>query len=367
MIKSVYIHIPFCNKICSYCDFCKMFYNKNLVNKYLEELEKEINNTYKNEVLDTIYIGGGTPSSLDIEELTKLFSITDKFIKSKNIEFTIECNFDSITKDKIDLFIKHGINRISFGLETTNKKFEEYLNRNIDLNKVEEIISYCKEKKLLNINIDLIYALKNQTINDLEKDLNYIIKLDVAHISIYSLIIEDNTLLAINNEKNISEDLDYEMYKYIYNYLNKFNYIHYEISNYSKDGYQSKHNSCYWNNDKYYGFGLGASSYIDNKRITNTRSITKYLEGLYVKDVEDIDIKADIEYEIILNLRKREGINLNKFKTKFNKELRELYNYDDLIKQELLVCIDNHLLIPEDKWYISNEIIVKILGSEIDG
>ena len=116
MIKSVYIHIPFCNKICSYCDFCKMFYNKDLVNKYLEELEREINNTYKNEVLDTIYIGGGTPSSLDIEELTKLFSITDKFKKNKNIEFTIECNFDSVTKEKIDLFIEHSINRISFGL-----------------------------------------------------------------------------------------------------------------------------------------------------------------------------------------------------------------------------------------------------------
>ena len=366
MVKSLYIHIPFCRNICSYCDFCKMFYNATLVNKYLDELANEISKNYNNEILDTIYIGGGTPSCLNNDELEKLFSITDRLRKNMDTEFSIECNFDSITKEKIDLLLRHGINRISFGLETTSEKQLKRLNRELDKDNVKDIIDYCHDKNLNNINIDLIYALNNQTINDLKDDLDFIISLDVSHISTYSLIIENNTVLAINNEKNISQDLDYKMFKFICDYLKKLNYNHYEISNFSRDGYYSKHNTCYWNNDEYYGFGLGASSFIGNKRIENTRSITKYLNKNYVKEIEVLDMRDMMEYEILLNLRKNTGIDLRLFEKKYHIQLKDIYNYDELTKQGLLYEVDDHLLIPEDKWYISNEIIVKILGSEID-
>ena len=365
--NSCYIHIPFCNKICSYCDFCKIYKDDKFVDKYLDALEKEIKSIYHKEVLDTIYIGGGTPSSLSINQLERLFNILKIFNKSKNIEYTIEGNFDTTSKEKLALYKKVGINRLSFGLESINKNNLKLLERNANQKQVEDTIKFAKEMGFNNINVDLIYALPNETIDILEKDLDFIFSLNIEHISCYSLIIEDHTILKINNIKNISEDLDYEMYNFICNKLKDNNYLHYEISNFSKENYQSKHNSCYWKNNRYYGFGLGASSYVGNKRITNTRSINKYLKENYILDIEELNILDTIEYEVILNLRRKEGINLKEFNNKYHQELKDVYDYEPLINKGLLVLDGNNLYIPEDKWYISNKIIVEILEGEKNG
>ena len=363
--KSCYIHIPFCNRICSYCDFCKIYYNKDLVERYLTSLKKEIESNYNQEVLKTIYIGGGTPSSLDTYELEYLFNILSILKKDKNIEFTIEGNFESTTKEKLDLYKKYGINRLSFGIESTNKDNLNFLERSLDKEKVKEVLDYAKEIGITNINVDLIYAIPKETNEILKKDIEYILSLNIPHISTYSLIIEDNTKLKINNEKNIDEEKDYEMYKTICNTLKNNNYNHYEISNFSKKGYESLHNTCYWNNDRYYGFGLGASSYINNIRSTNTRSITKYLKNDFIYEQETLSKKDEMEYEVILNLRKKDGINLELFKEKYNIDLINVYNYRNLLENKLLSLSNNNLSITEDKWYISNEIIVKLLGCEV--
>ena len=360
-IKNCYIHIPFCNKICSYCDFCKLYYDEKLVNKYLDELEKEISNIYQGEELETIYIGGGTPSALNNKQLERLFKVIEVFNKSNNIEFTIESNFENITKDKLLIYKKYGINRLSFGLESINKSNLSLLNRNITKNKVEDTINMCRELGFTNINIDLMYALPTEDIKILKEDLSYLFSLDVEHISTYSLIIEDHTMLKINGVINIPEDLDSEMYELICKEMKNHNYDHYEISNFSKTGYYSKHNLCYWNNEHYYGFGLGSSSYIDNKRITNTRSINRYLEGNYVLESIELSEIEMIEYEIMLNLRKSEGILLKDFKDKYQKDLLDIVDISELINNKLLIVEDNHVKIPEDKWYISNEIIVRML------
>lgn len=364
-VKSCYIHIPFCNKICSYCDFCKIYYNKDLIKRYLDSLKREIELNYKQEILETIYIGGGTPSSLDIDELEYLLKILSLLRKYENIEFTIEGNFESTTKEKLDLYKKYGINRLSFGIESIDKDNLQFLERNLDKDKVKEIIDYAKQIGISNINVDLIYAIPKETNEVLREDIEYILSLNVPHISTYSLIIEDNTKLKINNEKNISEEQDYEMYQIICKTLKQNNYNHYEISNFSKEGYESNHNTCYWNNDRYYGFGLGASSYINNLRSTNTKSITKYLKNEYIYEQEFLSKKDEMEYEVILNLRKKEGINLSLFKEKYNIDLINVYNYKNLLENKLLSLSDNKLSITEDKWYISNEIIVKLLGCEV--
>ncbi|MBQ6323652.1 MAG: radical SAM family heme chaperone HemW [Bacilli bacterium] len=366
MPKFCYIHIPFCKSICSYCDFCKLYYNEELVDKYLDALAEEINSKYKNESLETIYIGGGTPSSLNIKQLEKLFKILERLTKSNNIEYTIEGNIESTDINKLKLYKENGINRLSFGLETINKNNLNFLNRTLNIKKVQTIINQAREIGFQNINLDLMYALPKETITDLEKDLDYILSLDIEHISTYSLIIEEHTKIYLEKVKNISEDLDAKMYNYICQRLNTNEYEHYEISNFSKKGYQSKHNTCYWSNEEYYGFGLGASSYIDNERITNTRSINKYLNKEYIKEKEKITSKTKIEYEIMLNLRKNTGIDLKCFKDKYQKELKDLYDYKNLVKNKLLIESNNKLFIPEDKWYISNEIIVRLLGSEIN-
>lgn len=351
MIKNCYIHIPFCNKICSYCDFCKLYYDEKFVNRYLDELEKEIKSIYKGEVLDTIYIGGGTPSSLNNKQLERLFEILNLFNKSETVEFTIESNFENINEEKLLIYKKNGINRLSFGLESINENNLTFLNRNITKEKINNTINSCRSLGFNNINIDLIYALPVEDISILKNDLDYIFSLDIEHISTYSLMIEDHTMLKINNIENISEELDYEMYKLICKEMKKNNYYHYEISNFSKSGYESKHNLCYWNNDNYYGFGLGASSYIDNKRITNTRSINKYLKGNYRLDIIELSNNDLIEYKIMLNLRKAEGISLEEVKL----------DVRDLVKEGLLIEENNRVRIPEEKWYVSNEIILRVL------
>ena len=282
MTNSVYIHIPFCNHICSYCDFCKIYYNEKLVDKYLNELDKEIKNRYNNEVINTIYIGGGTPSSLDINQLKRLFE-TIKVFNTKDLEFTIECNIENITEEKMALFKQCGINRVSIGVQTLNDKHIKFLNRFHNKTDVKNKIELAK-KYINNINIDLIYAIPGETLEELSQDLDFIIDLDINHISAYSLIIEEHTKLFIYKVTNIDEEMDFEMYKLICKKLKENGYNHYEISNYSKKGYESKHNLVYWNNQMYYGFGLGASGYINNVRYENTRSINKYLSSNYIFD-----------------------------------------------------------------------------------
>jgi len=363
-IESAYIHIPFCEQICSYCDFCKLLYNENLVNKYLNKLKEEILSTYKGEKLKTIYIGGGTPSSLTIPQLNKLFDIIDIFNKENIYELTIECNFENTPEEKLELFKKRGVNRLSFGIESTDKKQLALLNRKLNKTHTKDIINYAKSIGIDNINVDLIYALPKQNINDLKIDLDFILSLGIKHISTYSLIIENHTLLSIKNIQNISQETDSEMYKFICSYLKKHEFNHYEISNFSKKGYESNHNLTYWNNLEYYGFGLGASSYIGNKRYSNTKSYTKYIKNIYLGDIEYLTEKDTIEYEIMLNLRTSKGISKETFYKKFNKNIESCYNYNNLILQGFLKEKDNYIYIPEDKWYISNEIIVRFLEGE---
>ena len=363
-MKNCYIHIPFCSKICSYCDFCKMFYNKKFVSDYLEALDREIYDVYRGEELETIYIGGGTPSSLDISELKKLFSTLEMFNRSKNLEFTIECNIENTDEDKIKLFSEVGINRISFGVESFNKKNLSLLERESSYEKVVELVKLCRKYGINNINVDLMYALPDEDIEVLRKDLEMIFSLDVEHISTYSLIIEDHTKLSINGIKNISEDLDSEMYDVICNEMKNHGYSHYEISNFCKKGYESRHNLCYWNNKSYYGFGLGASGYIDNRRYSNTRSLNEYIDGNIILEEDYLTDDDIMEYEVILNLRKKEGISLNDFYSKYEVNFSDVFDYKYLVEKKLLILENKHLYIPEDKWYISNEIIVKLLEGE---
>ena len=362
-IKSLYIHIPFCMQICSYCDFCKMFYNEKMVNDYLEELECEINKNYQEDHLKTIYIGGGTPSSLKPYQLDKLFSITNRLSIQKEYEFTFECNISDITKDLLQTLKQNKINRISIGIETINNKFFELINRSNDKENIKEKIKLVKEY-FTNINIDLMYAFPNETIEDLKNDLDFFKELEVPHISIYSLILEQNTKLYIYNTQPIDEELESKMYYYIINYLKSLGYNHYEISNFSKEGYESKHNLTYWNNEEYYGFGLSSGGYINNKRYTNTRSLNNYLKGQYIYEEEELDLKTKMENEMILGLRKIKGVKKEQFFSKYNFKITDIFDIMDMVDKKLLEDKDGYIYIPEDKLYLSNYILVNFIGGE---
>ena len=364
MISSVYIHIPFCNDICSYCDFCKIYYSSDVVDKYLYALENEIKNNYKNEIINTIYIGGGTPSSLSVEQLKRLFKIISIFnIDLK--EFTFECNIENIDEEKVKILAINGVNRISIGVQTFDEDILKLLNRKHNEQMVLEKINMIK-KYFDNINVDLMYAIAGENIDTVKKDIKKILELDVNHISTYSLIIEDNTILKNMKIEYIDDELDYEMYKLICNSLESNNYIHYETSNFSKKGYESKHNLVYWNNEHYYGFGAGASGYIDNIRYTNTKSVNNYILGKLNREEEILSLNEVIENEFILGFRKIKGIDINKLMDKYNLDINKIEFINKMINDNKLVLNDNYLSINKDLIYVSNDILLEFLGRDYE-
>lgn len=361
MSKSVYIHIPFCRNICSYCDFCKLLYKKDWADLYLNKLNEEILDRYLDDEIKTIYIGGGTPSCLSLSQIKKLLEICHNFHLSSQIEFTFECNLDDITEEILYLLKLNGVNRLSIGIQSFNEDNLYFLNRKHTLEEAEEKMALIRKLRFNNVNIDLMYALPTEDLSVLKKDLTMFLKLEPDHISTYSLMIEPHTMLYQKRIKPISEDMDSLMYKTIIKTLEKKDYHHYEVSNFAKEGYESKHNLTYWNNEEYYGFGLGASGYIDDIRYTNTKSLKNYLDGFYHGEQEILSLKDAMDNELMLGFRKCEGISLEKFKRKFGKNMEDCYPIKSLLKNKDLKEEDGYIFIPKDKFYIMNEILLKMI------
>lgn len=361
MARSVYIHIPFCKSLCSYCDFCKLFYVKKWVGEYLDTLYEEVKNMYEGEEIKTLYIGGGSPSILNSKELEKLGEIINLFNISKNCEITFEANINDLN----DIYLTHlknlGINRLSIGVESFNEKNLKLMGREADYDKASKIIKMARSKGFNNINIDFIYALPNEDLNTLKDDVKKILKLHPDHISAYSLILEPNTKMYLHYKTTVDEDLEYEMYKYIQRTIKRAGFVHYEVSNYAKPNKYAKHNLVYWLNGEYYGFGLGASGYLHEVRYENTRSITKYLNKDFMYKKELVSTEDEKKNRLMLNLRLLKGINLNDWYLKYNENLETNENIKKLIKEKSLMVENNFLFINPKKLYIMNEILLKLM------
>lgn len=360
-MKSVYIHIPFCKSICSYCDFCKTFYYEKWARAYLLRLKEEIEDIYNDEKIKNIYIGGGTPSCLKKEELEYLFEIIKLFKTNSGFEFTFECNLDDINEELLTILKYNHVNRLSIGIQSFNEKNLTLLGRTHTYKEAEEKIKLIRDYGFKNINLDLIYAIPGETIKDLKEDLKLFLKLKPDHISTYSLMIEPHTILFQKNISPIEEEQDEEMYNIICKTLKLAGFTHYEISNFAKKDCESRHNLTYWNNEEYFGFGLGASGYVDSIRYTNTKNLPNYLKGEY-KGIQEILSKQDImDNEIMLGLRKLKGINKKDFLAKYHLPIEEAYPVKPLLKNGDLKEKKEYIFISLDKLYIMNEILMKMI------
>ena len=348
----LYIHIPFCKAICTYCDFAKEVASSDKQDAYLNALNKEFEyyqDALKN--VKTIYIGGGTPSALSDIQLNTLFTIINTYVNTKNvIEYTIEANPNDITLAKANLFKKNGINRVSLGVQTFNEKILKVLNRKHVNEDVYNGLKLLQDAAIHNINIDLIFNLPYQSIDNVKEDLKAATQLPITHISYYSLIVEENTKLYydIQNKKLTlnDEDIEGEMYETIIDTLTSTHFDQYEISNYAKKGYQSKHNLVYWKNEDYIGIGAGSHGKYLNERYYNTRSVKFYIENV----LKTNHGKASrYPYEplrdtMLMGLRLTEGVNLKEIKDRFDIELLQAYpKLEDYIKEGLLE-LSNHYL-----------------------
>lgn len=360
-MSSVYIHIPFCKSICSYCDFTKILYKEELVDPYLNSLSNEIEDAYGKEEINTLYIGGGTPSSLSSSGLNTLFKLIQKFNLSDNLEFTFECNIEDVNAELLEKLKEMGVNRLSIGIESFNAEKLKFMNRKASFKDVEAKISLARMHGFNNINLDLMYGIPNETFRDLKKDLKLFLKLSPEHISTYSLIIEEHTMCKVREDENIDPEVEIKMYEYIRKKLKKKGYVHYEISNFSLPGKESKHNLVYWNNEEYYGFGLGAAGYTNGFRYENTHSMTDYINGKYKKEESLISKSETMENEIMLGLRKIKGINLQEFYDKYGINLQEAFPVKPLIKNKELIYEDGYIRINPKYIYVMNEILLKLI------
>ncbi|WP_423362860.1 radical SAM family heme chaperone HemW [Mycoplasma sp. P36-A1] len=344
IFKGIYFHIPFCDNICSYCDFNKMYYNEKLANDYLEALNIEYQSYNINtDYVESLYIGGGSPSSLNEKQLKRLFDIINPKQYKNLKEFTIEINPESFNKDKAEILKQYNINRVSIGVQTFNDVLLKLINRQHTKTQVINCISILRENKIDNISIDLMYGLEKQTAKDIINDLEIVKDLAIKHISAYSLIIEENSILYKQNYHK-DEDLDYELEMLLHQELLKQGFEHYEVSNYSKNQKYSKHNLLYWSSQPYLGIGLGAGSYDKEKRWYNTKSITNYNKNKYNREIELLDsIEKKISDDIIVQFRIFNGINLDYFMIEYNIDFQKRFK--------------NVIIKHRDKLYIKNNIL----------
>lgn len=337
MAKAIYIHIPFCSHICYYCDFNKVFLEGQPVDDYIEACCHEFG-LYAEELaaeeIKTIYVGGGTPSTLTSAQIEKLFTGLKKYTHwSPNIEVTFEMNPNDITTELLNTLKQCGINRLSIGVQAFDNALLKRIGRQHSAEEALEALQIVKASSFTNVSIDLIFGLPRQSYTEFEQTLDIAFRLNLPHYSIYSLILENKTVfynLMRQGKLNLpTQDEEAEMFQLVIARMQAEGFDHYEISNYGKPGYESKHNLIYWANEEYFGFGAGAHGYLSGRRYQNFGPIQHYLQGIRSGSAvlrEKVLTKAEqIEEEMFLGLRRRKGVDLDHFEAKFKLDAEELY------------------------------------------
>lgn len=370
MARSMYLHIPFCNRICTYCDFTKVLIDNQPVDEYIDALIKEMDNA-DTSTFETIFVGGGTPTALTVKQLEKLLGAINARFECTH-EFTFEANPDELTREKIDVLLSHGVNRLSLGVQSFNDEILEILGRTHTASNVENTITYLQEIGFDNYSIDLMYNLPKETSTDIETSLEYIKRFQPKHISWYSLIVEPHTVfynLARQGKLNISNAVDEaKIYNQVMAGLSELGYEQYEISNFARDNNHSIHNKTYWLNLEYYGLGAGSHGYINGYRTSNIKPVNHYIESMnnnghaYLHQ-HKVTPKESMEEEMFLGLRLNEGVSKAVFLEKHGYSIEDVYG--DVLKslsaRQLIFDTGTHITLTSDGRMIGNEVFADFL------
>lgn len=345
----IYFHIPFCEQKCLYCDFTSFVCSRETISKYISCLGEEVQlkqKLWEERPVDTIFVGGGTPSILNPDEIYKLGEMISSFNLSKDVEFTVESNPNSLTIEKLKAFKEIGVNRVSTGVQSTNEKLLKSIGRIHNLDQVYKAVENIKSAGIDNFNLDFMMALPNEKLKDVKENLKHIEVLNPTHISYYSLIIEEGTPMEKIYNDNPSlfpdEREDRKMYHNIVNSLKHMGYRQYEISNFAKIGMECRHNLKYWTLEDYLGFGLSSHSNISNERFWNTRDLNKYFEMtesdvLPEEEREILTLKDRMNEFTIMGLRLERGVDVKLFKEKFDRDFADYYENEihDMVSEKL--------------------------------
>lgn len=376
-VKSAYIHIPFCEHICYYCDFNKVFLKGQPVLEYVDKLLAEMEltlATHPTDHLETIFVGGGTPTVLNEVQLEKLCKgIREILPFNRNSEYTFEANPGDLSEEKLKILKDYGVNRLSFGVQSFNDELLKKIGRTHTAAEVYKTIEKAQKAGFSNISIDLIYGLPGQSEEDFKNTLNKALNLDLPHYSSYSLIVEPKTIFYNLMKKGKlhlpSEESDANMYGMLMDEMEKHGYHQYEISNFSRPGFESKHNLVYWDNEEYFGFGAGAHSYVNGIRRSNIGPIKKYLEKLNDNRLpifeENKLIKMEMmEEQMFLGLRKNEGVSISGFKEKFSDDLLMIFEkpIDEMVQKGWLEIKNGFVRLTKEGRFLGNEVFQAFLA-----
>lgn len=345
MAKALYVHIPFCSSICSYCDFPKVLFREDWAEGYLSALFAELD-SYAIKEVGTIYVGGGTPSALPFSLLKALLSRLSPCLEEGG-EFSFEANPESLSEEKIALLSSFGVNRVSLGVESSLGKFLALLGRKHTFEDARNAVSALKRHGIDNINADWIYALPGETLADLREEEEAFLSLGVPHLSAYTLILEEGTLLKAKGAREASEDEQGAQYEEVLSFLRKSGYRRYEVSNFALPGRECRHNLTYWRDEEYYGVGLGAAGFLNRTRYENTRSMTLYLKGEGLREKRE---ESGEEEFLLCNLRLQEGFALARFAKRFRRDFR--FAYGEALKKmekEGFLCEEEGRIKPTDR------------------
>ncbi len=367
-MKGLYIHIPFCKSKCRYCDFTSFSGCDGIFGEYINMLLKEMEQ-YRGESIDTIFIGGGTPSILPMELFSEIVKgIYSNFDVSESIEFTVEANPKTLSKEKLEKMLNSGVNRLSIGVQSFNDNELAAIGRIHTAYQAEETIKMAKNAGFSNINIDIMFSLPEQTNQSFKNTIEKAIDLDVEHISCYSLILEEGTPLYKDYiEGRLAlpdEEEDRANYEYICNELKKAGFLQYEISNFAKSGYECRHNLKYWDCKEYIGLGLSAHSYNGDFRYFNTSSMEKYLNGEYLEEKEErLNCEEKIKEFIIMGFRKTKGIDKQEFFKRFGEDFCLLYKEQitRFVKGGFLEDNGNYIRLTKKGVNVSNSILCEFV------
>ena len=358
--KGLYIHIPFCDTLCPYCAFAHVYSNKNLQEKYIERILEDLN--LRKETFSSIYIGGGTPSVLSFFQFKKLLQGVSPFLE-KGGSFTIEANPSSLDERKIAFMAQSFVNRISLGIQTFQAHLQEKIQRFSSFEKIQNLIETIRKYDIIDINVDLMYGIDGESLGDLERDLETFLKLKITHLSCYCLQIEKHTMFYNQKVPEMEEDAAALQYERICKVLKEKGFIHYEVSNFALPSYESQHNLLYWKNEEYAGIGISAAGYENHIRYQVENSLSSYLKGKAKTEEEILTIEVEEEYFILLALRLKDGIDMKEYQTRYHKNFFDEYKnvLPKLLKNHDLIFENDHLFIPEEKWFTMNRILLNFL------